>query len=118
MRTANPYRGQIVLPLPAGDLLAVVDTNALRLLMEDLGEDDINATLAGIQRHPLDRLPRLCWHGVRTRVLLEGGRDEVPAWEAFAAQFGQLDFEAVSQEVGHALDLGGSDGKKKDPGGA
>lgn len=116
MQRANKYRGEILLPLPAGDVRAVVDTNALRLLMEDLGEDDINTTLAGIQRNPLDRLPRLCFHGIRTRVLLDGKEEALPTFEQFAAQFGQLDFEAVSEQVGHALDLGGHESKKKDHG--
>lgn len=114
MPAPNRYRGEVLLPLPSGDVVAVVDTNALRLLMEELGEDDINTTLAAMSRNPLDRIPRMAWHGVRNRKFLEGDETPPPPWETFAAQLGQCDFQAVSEQIATALDLGGMEGKKKD----
>ena len=111
--SANPYRGEIRLALSSGEVLAVIDANALRLLMEDLEQTDLNVALEELQAHALDRIPRLLYHGVRSRLFLEGSNDEPPKWEAFAAQLGQLDFTDLVERVGLALNLGGDDGQKK-----
>lgn len=116
MATANPYRGTIGLPLPSGEVVAVVDTNALRMFMEDLGEVDLTKALEGIQSNPVDRIPRLLFHGLKQAHYLTGEPKELPTWEAFAAQCGQLDFVQLVENVGLALDLGSDDqdeGKKK-----
>lgn len=107
--SANPYRGEIRLALPSGELLAVIDANALRLLMEDLEQTDLNVALEELQTNALDRIPRLLYHGVRSRIFLTGADEEPPAWEAFAAQLGQLDFTQLVERVGLALNLGGDD---------
>ena len=52
MPRANPYRGQIELPLPSGEVVAVVDTNALRMYMEDTQSQDLTDSLAQIQSNP------------------------------------------------------------------
>lgn len=120
MATANPYRGQITLPLPQlGEVVAVVDTNALRMYMEDLGSTDLTKALEEIQANPVDRIPRLLFHGLRQGHFLTGQPEELPNWERFAALCGQLDFVQLVDSVGLALDLGGDDdgaeegGKKK-----
>lgn len=111
--SANPYRGEIRLALPSGELLAVIDANALRLLMEELNEHDLDKTLKELQTHALDRIPRLLYHGVRSRIFLTGADEEPPKWEAFAAQVGQLDFTELIERVGHALSLGDDEEQKK-----
>lgn len=107
--SANPYRGEIRLALSSGELLAVIDANALRLLMEDLDQNDLNVALAELQSHALDRIPRLLFHGVRSRIFLTGVDEEPPKWETFAAQLGQLDFTDLVERVGLALNLGGDE---------
>lgn len=115
MPRANPYRGQIELPLPSGEVVAVVDTNALRMYMEDTQSQDLTDSLAQIQSNPVDRIPRLLYWGVRQGLLLAGSKDEPASWEQFAAQCGQLDFVDLVERVSLALDLGGDEpeGDKK-----
>lgn len=114
MSAANPYRGQISLALPSGEALAVVDANALRLLMEDLGQTDLTTALEELQTNALDRIPRLLFHGVRQHLLLTGSDEEPPKWEAFAAQLGQLNFVDLVERVGLALNLDDGEEKKRD----
>ena len=116
MAALNPYRGTIALPLPLGEVVAVVDTNALRMFMEDLGEHDLGKTLEGIQTNPVDRIPRLLFHGVKQAHYLTGQPEELPTWERFAAQCGQLNFVQLVEDVGLALDLGQDDGEADDDG--
>lgn len=112
----NPYRGQIRLALRSGEVLAVIDANALRLCMEDLKLEDLTEMLTSLQTQALDRIPRLLWHGVRNAKFLEGSDEPPMAWEHFAAQVGQLEFEPLVHEVAKAIELGTSSGEKKSEG--
>jgi hypothetical protein len=107
MAAPNPYRGTIALPLPLGEVVAVVDTNALRMFMEDLGEHDLGKTLEGIQTNPVDRIPRLLFHGVKQAHYLTGQPEELPTWDRFVQ---------LVEDVGLALDLGQDDGEADDDG--
>lgn len=110
---ANKYRGQIILPFQGGDLPTVVDANALRLYMEELGQSDISEALGEIQSNPLDRVPRLLYHGHRNALYLGDDAEAKPmAWERFAAQCGQLDFQQVVQDTSAALELWADSQKK------
>lgn len=112
-QAGNPYRGQIRLALHSGEVLAVIDANALRLCMEDLKEDDLTEMLTSLQTKGLDRVPRLLWHGLRNAKFLEGSSEPPMPWEFFAAQVGQLEFEPLVKKVAKAIELGTASAEKK-----
>ena len=81
--------------------------------MEELGQSDISEALCEIQSNPLDRVPRLLFHGHRNALYLGDDAEAKPmAWERFAAQCGQLDFQQVVQDTSAALELWADSQKK------
>lgn len=108
--SANKYRGEIVLDLPMGAVTTLVNSNALRMMMEEMEIEDINAALLRIDKNPIDMIPRLCWHGMTNWNLLHGKDSKVPPWDSFAAQIATIDVLGLFEKIAAALSL---DDKKK-----
>lgn len=111
--SANKYRGEMVLDLPGGAMTALVNSNALRMMMEDLQIEDVHVAMERINRNPVDMMPRLCYWGVHNWNLLTDGTAKVPDWPKFAAKVGTLDLNSLFEEISMALTL---DDKKKGKG--
>lgn len=113
---ANKYRGQITLDLPTGPVVTVINSNALRLYMDDEGLDDINTAVERFAKNPTGTIPRLCFHGLANWDHLHGREPKLPKWETFAAQMATLDVAQIFEDVSNALtieDEATSDDKKK-----
>lgn len=111
--SANKYRGEITLDLPGETMTALVNSNALRMMMEDLGIEDVHEAMEKINRNPVDMMPRLSYWGVHNWNLLHDRDAEVPNWPKFAAMVGTLNLSALFEEISMALTL---DDKKKGEG--
>jgi len=105
----NQLRGEFQVELT--DTLSVdvvLNLYALNLFLEE--ESAQLADLQNLMEHKaLRALPKLVWCGVRTACVLAD--KELPmSYDKFAALFGSIEWQAISERVLHSLQL---DDKKK-----